>query len=175
MSEEKYAHDRDQEKIDKIRRDRQLNAIQAEEREGIAHILDSTESIAEEALALGFDKKTVRILHLVPLIQVAWADGAVDAEEKTAILAAASKNGVDESSEAYEFLSLLITHQPTKTFFDRTHAVIANLLENKEAKRDEILKDIEGVAQASGGLFGMGKISTSERELITELKSILKL
>ena len=173
--EEKYVHDREQEKIDKIRRDRLMAAIQAEEKEGIAAILDSTEAIAAEALALGFDKKTVRILHLVPLLQVAWTDGIVDEDEKVAILTAASKHGIQEGSEAFEFLSLLMSHQPSNSFFARTQSVIANLLEDNDLEKEEILKDIESVAQASGGLFGLGKVSAGERELITELKSILKL
>ncbi len=172
--EDKYAHDRDQEKIDKIRRDRQLAAIKNDEKAGIAAILDSSDAVAEEAMDLGFDKKTVRILHLVPLLQVAWSDGILDKDEKAAILKAAAKHGVEDGTEAYEFLELLTSQQPSDSFFKRTQHVIASLLDT-DVEKEEILKDIESVAQASGGLFGLGKISAGERELIAELKSILKL
>lgn len=174
-NEDKYVHDREQEKIDKIRRERQLKAIQAEETEGIAHILNTTDEIAAEALALGFDKKTSRILHLVPLLQVAWADGDVDQDEKEAILSAARRNGVDDRSEAYDFLSLLMEKQPSDTFFSRVHAVIASLIESESLEKADLFREMENVADASGGLFGFGKTSASEKKLISELKTILKL
>ncbi len=175
-NEDKYAHDRDQEKIAKIRRDRQLAAIEKDEKEGIAALLDSDEALAEEALALGFDQKTVGILHLIPLLEVAWQDGIVDSAEKEAVLNAANSRGVEVGSEAHEFLTLLLSNEPSKTFFRRTRGVIAHLLQDKDLEKEEILKQIESVANASGGLFGLvGKISAGERELIADLKTIFKL
>ena len=75
--EEKYFQAESAEKKEKLRRRRQLEAVRQKEREGIAAALNTSEACAEEAMNLGFDADTARLLPLVPLIQVAWADGKV--------------------------------------------------------------------------------------------------
>lgn len=173
--EDKFIFDRERELIDKIRRERQLEAVQQEEREGIAKVLSTTEALADEALSLGFDQKTVEILHLVPLIQMAWADNEVTVNERITILKIASERGIASNSVAFEFLELLLLQRPSNHFFERTNNVIVYLLKNSNLKRDAILSQIEDVANASRELFGFGaKINDEEKALIEELKVLFK-
>ena len=175
QNEDKFVHEREQQKIEDIRRERRLAALQKEEREGIAAALDTTEDVAEEALSLGFDAETSRILHLIPLIHVAWADGSVSRAERTAVLEAAAKRGLDPKDEAYAFLEELLDRKPTDLFFERANHVIVKLLEHHGEEADDILAQLDIVAKASGGFFGLkNSISDEEETLIAELKTIFK-
>ena len=51
---------------------------------------------------LGFSRDTVTILHLVPLVQVAWSDGEVTEAERTKICEVAALRGVATGSGPVE-------------------------------------------------------------------------
>src|SRR5512145_2731329 len=42
----------------------------------------------------GFDRNTVQVLHLVPILQIAWVDGEVTKAEREEILRIAAARGV---------------------------------------------------------------------------------
>jgi uncharacterized membrane protein YebE (DUF533 family) len=52
------------------------------------------EAILKKLVELKIQAETVASLALVPLVEVAWADGDVDESEKEAILMAVEKSGV---------------------------------------------------------------------------------
>lgn len=172
--EDKYIREKEQEHLARERRERQLAALRAEERQAIAGVLSTSEEVAEEALELGFDHETARILHLVPVIQVAWADGKLDDKEREKVLELAEGRGVDSASPAYEFLELLLENQPSKQFFSRTNAVIAHLVsEGGIESGDSLLELCTAVAEASGGFFGLSSpVNKDEADLIKELATI---
>jgi hypothetical protein len=169
--EDKYILQQEQDKLARERRERQLAALRDKERGAIAGVLATSEEVAEEALELGFDSETARILHLVPVIQVAWADDKLDDKEREKVLELASDRGVEPGSSAYEFLELLLDEKPSKQFFDRTNRVIAHLVADGGVESsDNLLELCRAVAEASGGFFGLtSAVSSEERELIDEL------
>jgi hypothetical protein len=64
------------------------------ERDAAIEALSRTSNIADRAILeklveLGIDAATWAALSLVPLVEVAWADGDVKAKEREAVLAAA--------------------------------------------------------------------------------------
>lgn len=173
--EEKYIKRAESDQISRIRRKRQLEALQKEERDGIASVLHSSDDVAAAALELGFDKETARILHLVPVIQVAWADGIIQDDERRSVLEMAKERGITETSAAYDFLELLLEKRPSDLFFERTNQVIAHLLERDASGLEtaEVLDRAREVAEASGGFFGLGnKISDEEKALIDDLADL---
>ncbi len=169
--EDNYILQQEKEKLARERRERQLAALRAEERGAIAGVLATSEEVADEALDLGFDSETARILHLVPVIQVAWADGKLDDKEREKVLELAKERGVDSASPAYEFLELLLDTEPSKQFFARTNKVIAHLVSDGGIESSDSLLDLcRAVAEASGGFFGLGNhISGDEAKLMQEL------
>lgn len=169
--EDKYIKQAESDQIARIRRERQLAALRKEEREGIANILGTDEDVANEAMELGFDRATARVLHLVPLIQIAWADGTIQSDEREAVLQAAHDHGVQRGSAAYEFLELLLEQRPSDLFFERTNRVIAHVLANDVEGReaDDLLTRARSVARSAGGVFGFGSVSKEEQKLIDEL------
>ena len=175
MSEESYFQEREQEKLAALRRERQLAALRQEERAGIAAVLGTDDEVAETALQLGFDAETSRILFLIPLIQVAWADGSISGAENDSVRDLAANRGINLDSPASEFLERLLSEKPADAFFDRTNELIQRLLksESGDAQSTDLLAHCKAVAAASGGFFGIGNpIAGQEQSLLEELASL---
>lgn len=169
--EENYFKQIEQERREAMRRDKELEALRKTEREGIAESLDTTREVAEEALDLGFSSETSRVLPLVPLIQVAWADGTVSTAEEQSVLEMATSRGIETGSPSYEFLRRLLTEKPSPLFFERTNRVISRLIQDDSGAwmRKTLPELCKEVADASGGFFGLGnRISKEEQKLIDE-------
>jgi len=170
--EESYFKQRELERHEALRRERELKALRQEEREGIVQILSTTEDIANEALELGFDAETARVLPLVPMIEVAWADGTVSTAEESTVLDLAVQRGIERSTASYEFLQRLMAEQPSDLFFERVNRVIvAMVASDPDSWMTKTLPELAlEVAEASGGFFGLGdKVASEERELIEKL------
>lgn len=175
--EEEYFQREDIEKKAKLRRQRQLEALREEERASIASTLDTTEDVAEEAMELGFDAETARVLPLVPLIQVAWADGKVTRAQTEKVKKKARKFGVEPETPADEFLQLLLDEQPTDVFFSRVNTVIRSVVDDDPGGdiKSNVLNWSKAVAEASGGFFGLtNPISKNERGVLDEFADLFE-
>jgi hypothetical protein len=173
--EEKYFEQKETEWRKDVRREKRLEAIRHQEREGIADALRTTEDVAEEALELGFDQDTARVLPLVPLIEMAWADGKVTSAEGRTVRELAEKFGLQRDSEAFDFLQLMLDERPSKLFFERVNRVVRHLIEaNPDSWGYESLVDLtKKVAEASGGFFGLtDPINSEEQELLHEFAEL---
>ncbi len=169
--EEKYFEAKEAEWRDDVRREKRLEAIQRKEKEGIADALHTSEEVAEEALELGFDRDTARVLPLVPLIQMAWADDNVSSAESRTVRELAKRFGLEPESEAFEFLRLMLSERPSELFFERVNRVVRHLIseDSDSWSRDSLVELVEEVAKASGGFFGLtSPINAEERELLQE-------
>jgi hypothetical protein len=169
--EEKFIQLEEQELRLKRRQERQLAAIRLKEKAGIAEALHTGEDIAQEAMNLGFDSETARVLPLVPIIQMAWADGKVTNRETDKVMELAQKFGIVENTPAASFLTMLLAEQPSKLFFERVNGVIARIVDeapSSEINRETILEWSKAVAESSGGFFGLtDPISKEEKELLS--------
>src|SRR5690606_26860332 len=58
------------------------------------------EAVLDRLVELGIGADTIAALSLVPLIKVAWADGAVQDREREAILQGAEDKGITKDSPA---------------------------------------------------------------------------
>jgi hypothetical protein len=176
--EDKYFEQKQAEWREDVRREKRLQAIREEEREAIAENLDTSEKIAEEALELGFDQETALLLPLVPMIQVAWADGSVSIAERHRLEELMEQFGVEPGSEAANFLDLMLEERPSETFFKRVNRVVAHLLEENpdEWSSKSIVEHAREVAEASGGFFGLGDpVSSGEHELLGQFAELFSI
>lgn len=175
--EDKYIARKEVDKLHDQRRERQLEALRDEERSKIAVALHTSEDVAAEALALGFDAATASVLPLIPLIQVAWVDGKLTDDESAKVLEYAKARDI-VAPEAVEFLSMMLTTRPSEVFFERTDRVIQHIIKQdptNEATSD-ILEMAKAVAEASGGFFGLkNPIGKEEKELLDELAGLFNL
>ncbi|MFU8806470.1 MAG: hypothetical protein ACNA8W_21840, partial [Bradymonadaceae bacterium] len=119
---------------------------------------------------LGFDSETARVLPLVPIIQMAWADGKVTNREHAKVLELAGQFGISEGTAAANFLGMLLDEQPSKLFFERVNAVIGRVVDeapSEEINRKNILEWSTAVAESSGGFFGLADpINKEEKALL---------
>jgi hypothetical protein len=120
----------------------------------------------------GYDRETVQILHLVPILQVAWIDGEISKAERAEILKIAAARNVVEGTPVHAKLLSWLDAPPPPEFFERTMEIISRLLELfPEEKRLSLQSDVMtaslAVASASGGFLGFGsKVSVDEKALI---------
>jgi len=173
--EDKYFERKQNEWRKDVRREKRLRAIRQQEKEGIEEVLDTSEEVADEALELGFDQDTARVLPLVPLIEMAWADGEVSSAEDRTVRELAKRFGLETDGEAFEFLTLMLREQPSDLFFERVNRVVARLVEEDPDKWDQnsLVELVEEVAEASGGFFGLtDPINSDERELLEEFAQL---
>lgn len=174
--EEEYIRKREQELIEKLRR-------RAEEAAARRHLGEQTgvadEEILQDLLALGYSPETVQLLHLVPLVEMAWAEGSVSAHERELITKAARARGVGAGSAADRQLADWLTTCPASEFFERTLRAIGAILETRpaaerEASQRDLLTYCAAIASASGGILGFGAVSDEERQLLVHISQELE-
>jgi hypothetical protein len=174
--EEEYFRKREQELIEKLRRRAATEAElqQLGENAGVAD-----EEILQHLRELGYTPETVMLLHLVPLVQMAWAEGGVSDRERELIVEAARARGVEAGSPADQQLAEWLTSRPSEQLFDQSLRAVRAFLqarpaEEQEASQRDLLADLTAIASASGGLFGFGAVSPEERALLAALSSELE-
>lgn len=131
--------------------------------------------LAERMLLLGFDAETASVLYLLPLIQVAWANGSVSRAERAKILRILRLREIPEGSRAWQMCESLLASRPTEAFLHNTRQLLQAVLKSKgravEAQVErELIAMCLDVAEVSGGIFGFGgRVSGAEEEAIREI------
>lgn len=134
----------------------------------------TTPAVLDKLIELGIRAETVAALSLVPLVEVAWADGALDAEERRAIL---DRAGVAPGSTERGLLDTWLERPPDPGLLTAwTHLVRAmcDQLGRDEAARlrTDLLERARAVAAASRSLFGLGsKVSRAETAMLAQLEA----
>src|SRR3712207_6458364 len=100
--EEEYFRKQDQELIERMRK-AAATARERQELEAKTGVHDP--ELLRDLQELGFTPDTVSLLPLMPLLQVAWAEGGVSAAERTLIVQFARQRGVLAGSAADAVLS----------------------------------------------------------------------
>lgn len=174
--EEEYFRKKEQELIEKLRRrgEEAAKRRQLGERVGVAD-----EEILKDLQALGYTPETVMLLHLVPLVQVAWAEGDVSDRERDLIVEAARSRGIEQGSAADRQLADWLTTRPGDDIFQATLRAIGAMLEarpseEREAGQRDLLAYCTAIASASGGILGFGKVSDQEQQLLARISQELE-
>lgn len=132
------------------------------------------EEVIEALQELGYTPETVQLLHLVPLIQVAWASGDISAEERELITQLAYTRGVQPESKAHTQLNEWLSNEPPPELFENTlraiRIFVAALPADQQADaRQDLLSYCSRIAEASGGFLGFGSVSNAERKTLERI------
>lgn len=105
---------------------------------------------------LGITRETGAAMLVMPLIQVAWAEGQVSEAERDTVLSLAAARGIDPGSPAYAQLEAWLKKRPSDELFATAlEAMKDGLAVLPAAEREERVKGIveaaHKVADASGG------------------------
>jgi preprotein translocase subunit Sec63 len=175
-NEEQYFLKKETELLDEIR----LHAACRSERRDLAEATGfADEEILRELQDLGYSRETVRLFHVLPLLQVAWADGFVTRQERELIVGVARTRKFYEGSASDAQLQDWFRNKPSEQFFTRTNRIINTLLtalapEERSANSDRLVALCTDVASASGGFLGLGKVSDAERLAIEKVAAELE-
>ncbi|MDB4952475.1 MAG: hypothetical protein JWO36_44 [Myxococcales bacterium] len=139
----------------------------------------SDEAVLDKLVGLGLRANTIAALSLVPLIQVAWADGTIQDNERTAILQGAHGKGLEQGTDGYELLQSWLKRQPADELFQAWEAYIKALAsqlndEQKRLLKNQIVGFAKMVAAAAGGILGFGKVSASEEKVLQRIEAAFK-
>ncbi len=132
--------------------------------------------ILDKLTGLGITAETLAALALVPLVEVAWADGNVAGGERRAILEAAAEEGLKEGHPAFDLLGDWLENRPPAPMLEAWTAYIHGLCDHLDeaergALRTHLLGQARIVAKAAGGILGIGmKISAKEEAMLNILE-----
>lgn len=171
--ENEFYEKENQDKLARMKRKLDTQASKEELRKASGMTDDA---VLDQLAALGLRGNTIAALSLAPLIQVAWADGAIQDNERTAILQGAHGKGLEEGSDGYELLQSWLARPPGDELFIAWEAYIKALASQLNDEQNRLLKNqIVGfaklVATAAGGILGFGKVSAAEEKVLHRIEA----
>jgi hypothetical protein len=172
--EDEFFFKEDQRLINQLKEMRKLKETKAELSK-VSGITD--EAVLQKLVDLNVRPETLASLSLVPLVEVAWADGEVDEDEKRSVLTGAEKMGFAKGSTDYTLLTEWMQHKPSPKLLEAwIHYVqgLCGVLTQKEMAelKRKFIGQTKSVAEASGGFLGLGnKISKAEEDVLKKLDS----
>jgi len=125
---------------------------------------------------LGIDEHSYKALALLPLVEVAWADGRVQRKERNIILKVAKENGYLEGA-GEQLLKGWLKESPKVIYYERARRLLVAIVHQEDgigADLDiEALTDLvdycEVIARSAGGFFGIFPMHVREKAAITEI------
>ena len=114
---------------------------------------------------------------MIPLVAVAWADRKMEANEREAILKAATEAGITAGSASYAILEKWLDEQPDDQLLASWSDYVGAMKSELDAEavsqlKSSIVSRAESVAKAAGGFLGLGnKVSDTERGVLNKLES----
>ena len=148
---------------------RRSEAIAAEAIAEASGLGDRT--LAGRLASLGIRAETLAALTLLPLVEVAWADGKMDAREKAAVLSGAESTGIDAENPSHGLLRLWLEDRPapdlTSIWREFIAAVCRELAPDERRRlRANVVGRARRVAEAAGGILGLGSHVSAEEEAV---------
>lgn len=173
--EGEYFRRKEQEVIEKMRKSA---AAEVERRRLVEQAGVADEEVLRDLQELGYTAETVMLLHLVPLLQMAWAEGGVSPQERDLIVEAARSRGIQAGSPADLQLSGWLAERPSESFFEKTLGAVRTILqgrspEERATSERDLLSLCTAIAAASGGILGFGAVSADERKILARIAGTL--
>lgn len=127
----------------------------------------------------GFTAETIVLLELAPLVQIAWADGAVSARQRDVICQIATRELVGQDTPAHDRLAAWLECCPPDDVFDVSlfaiHAKLDRLEPAVQATlQRKFVSDCTAVALAADSVLGDHKISMEEGRVLARILMSLK-
>jgi hypothetical protein len=167
--EDSFFMERDQHLLEKLRS--QLSSF--EERNKLSHVSGITEQhVLDHLVKAGVKAETLAAVQLIPLVEVAWCDGSVAAEERNAVLNAAAAQGIHPESASYSLLEQWLKNRPDVRVIAAWKEYVQELARlmphTAPAMKKNLTDRLRRVAEAAGGFLGLSTISKTEHAAIEE-------
>lgn len=158
-----------------------LKKKEAEAAKRQAYIEAGIENVVliEALIELEISASAIAALSIVPLVEVAWADGEIQAKEREAIIKAAEEGGIEVGSANHDLLENWLSEKPGPELLE-TWKTYAHALEERldsvvgNELRQRLMTRTTNIAKAAGGFLGIGSISSAEQRVLDELEHALE-
>jgi hypothetical protein len=173
LLEDTFFLEQDQILVDRLRAMKKM----AETKESLAAVSGITNDvILSRLVALDVRPEILAALATVPLVEVAWADGEIEENEREVVLTHANAKGIRPGTVEHELLERWLEHRPEPKLIEAWKAYIQGLCENLDEKerallKDELLHSTTATAEATGGFLGFGSISEAEQIMLDTLNT----
>ena len=137
--------------------------------------------VLDKLVELSITPNLLSSLLVLPLLEVAWADGELDHKEREAVLKASADGGLVKGSLDYQLLESWLKEKPSKHFLDAWLYYMEGLREVLTQEELDNLKvafldRARGVAESAGGFLGLGnKVSEKEQAVLKKMEKAFKL
>lgn len=133
------------------------------------------DEVLDALVELAVEPETLVAFTLVPLVEVAWADGEIQPSEREAIIKAAVERGVEEGSATCTLLRNWLETPPNPKLLETWGGYIEELMgslgaEMRAQMKRSILGNARAIAEAAGGFLGIASISAAEKKKLDELE-----
>jgi hypothetical protein len=174
--EEGYFRNKDSELVDKLRAvfQTKLDKEQLRKATGIA-----SDEVLDRLIQVNVKGEMLTAFKLLPLVEIAWADGSFDPREGDAVISAAVKYGIAPDSAALERIKEWLHRGPNPEARKAWYMFAAELrktLTPAELKtfREDLLKMARQVAETSGGILGtFFTVSRGEHQVLKKITESL--
>ncbi len=155
--------------------------LQAMERK--AQLADASgihdENVLNRLLEMNIGPETLAALTLIPLVEVAWADGKMPDTQRKAVMEAVEKSGVEHDDDAHALLEEWLNERPGPEMLSVWKDYVVALRQQMDAEavdqlKHDLLDRAYSIADAAGGILGLGigsRVSKKEQEMLDELSS----
>ena len=172
--EDAFFKAKDHQLLDKMRSE--LAAL--EEKNKLAHLSGIVEQhVLDQLVKSGVTAESLTAVVMIPIVEVAWVDGALSTDERDAMLNSAVEQGISADSAAYELLKAWLKERPNPKIIEAWKDYVREVARMmprsavSEFKRTMISR-ATSVAESAGGFLGIATISKSERAKIDELSKV---
>jgi hypothetical protein len=137
------------------------------------------ERLLDNLVTLNVSGELLAAFNLLPLVEVAWADGAVDEREVRALMAALEQQGILPGTPAYSRMEFAIKHGPdpeAKKLWYLYAEELKNSLSARELAefREDLLDTARTIANISGGLLNIAfTVSPNEQRVLEAVEKAL--
>lgn len=174
--EEAFFRKQDEKLIEELRR-KEADQSRKKTLAEISGIAD--ERVLDQLVEHDIHPETLAAFSLVPIIEVAWADGKIDTAEKDSVLHAVEHTGIAKDSVAFQIVQQWLQRRPEPTLLllwkDYTRALMADLDEDaRDQMARTVLQHARTVAEAAGGFLGMKRTSAAEEATLDSLAEAFK-
>ena len=133
-------------------------------------------AVLDKLIQLGVQAETLSTLAIIPLVAVAWADGTIDDKERKAILSslqtAKFATGI-QPGVVEHWLQTKPKPQLLEAWMHYVKALAKELSpQERKAMGDELVGHARQVAEAAGGVLGLGSVSLAEKAVLEKLSSV---
>lgn len=136
----------------------------------------TNKSVLKKLVELNIRPETIAAISMVPVVEIAWADGKLDEKEKNAILGFSEQHFASKNEITRDLLIEWLNHKPPKEMLEAWLHYIKGLCENlsaeeKKSFKESFMSQAHSIAEASGGFLGLGnKISKEEASVLKNLE-----